>query len=24
LSERKTRIDWVRQFMQQLEENAIA
>ncbi|WP_423825819.1 hypothetical protein, partial [Salmonella enterica] len=21
---RKTRIDWVRQFMQQLEENAIA
>ncbi|EAY7656960.1 transcription-repair coupling factor, partial [Salmonella enterica] len=23
LSERKTRIDWVRQFMQQLEENAI-
>ncbi|EBV0491279.1 transcription-repair coupling factor, partial [Salmonella enterica subsp. enterica serovar Stanley] len=24
LSERKTRIEWVRQFMQQLEENAIA
>ncbi|ECY6287462.1 transcription-repair coupling factor, partial [Salmonella enterica subsp. enterica serovar Kottbus] len=24
LSERKTRIDWVRQFMQQLKENAIA
>lgn len=24
LSERKTRIDWVRQFMRQLEENAVA
>ncbi len=24
LSERKTRIEWVRQFMRELEENAIA
>ncbi|RYH63796.1 hypothetical protein EVY23_27070, partial [Citrobacter freundii] len=24
LGERKTRIDWVRQFMRQLEENAVA
>ncbi len=24
LEERKTRMDWVRQFMRQLEENAVA